>query len=271
MKTYERPVTVTMTYYKARMEYIGTDFCGWQTQSYDPSIQNTLNQCLIKLCGGNAEGIKTLASSRTDAGVHALDQVVRIILPKKFTAEKLKISLNSILPPSIKIKELYESDESFHPLRFIEKKEYFYLFQEENSATVFTRPYVHTFRGKLNLDAMKSAAKIFLGAHDFLYYQSTGTEVKSTVRTIFESDVTQTHCNPFLGWQHAEGLYLFSVQGNGFLRQMVRSMAGIILGSGKGEITPEQIDKTLQGKQIKKLTSVLPANALFLKDSWPKF
>ncbi len=253
------------------MEYIGTDFCGWQTQSHDPSVQNTLNQCLIKLCGGKADGIKTLASSRTDAGVHALDQVVRIILPKKFSAQKLILSLNSILPSSIKIKQLFECDESFHPLRYIEKKEYFYLFQDENSATVFTRPYVHTYRGALDLEVMKTAAKIFVGTHDFLYYQSTGTEVKSTVRTIYESEVTQTNSNPFLGWQNAEGLFLFSVQGNGFLRQMVRAMAGIILASGKGEISLEQIHKTLDGTQVKKLTSVLPANALFLKDSWPKF
>ncbi len=261
--------------YKTRIEYQGTHYCGWQIQPSEPSIQNTLNDALARLCGSaNMSEIKTLASSRTDSGVHALDQVVRITLPKYFAPEKLKQALNAILPADIRILELLDADDSFHPLRFIEKKEYFYLFQQENKSSVFTRPYVHSYRGELDLHKMKAAALEFLGTHDFAYYQSTGTVVKTTVRTIYAAEVTATLSNPFLMWQNADGIILFSVTGNGFLRQMVRAMAGVLLGAGKGEITIEQIRKTFATPHVlgkKKLAPVLPANSLFLHSSWPKF
>jgi len=265
-------------YYRARIEYNGARYCGWQVQPNLQSVQSTLLKIIIKLCGGNSNlenKIKVVGSSRTDAGVHALDQVVSLVIPKKFEVQKLFSSLNSMLAEDIKILELEECQEDFHPIKFVKKKQYLYFFQEEKYISVFTRPYVFPVKYKLNTSLMKSAAEVYLGTHDFAYYRSEGTINKTTIRTIYEATAYPLMTNPFFSLVHSPGMIVFSITANGFLRQMVRAMAGVILGVGRGSISLDQVKSTIDlagdHKQLAKLAPVLPGNSLFLYSSWPKF
>ena len=263
---------VMFFYYRARVEYNGANYSGWQVQPNLPSVQQTIKDVFVRLCG-TSDNVKVVGSSRTDTGVHALDQVIGITLPKHFAPEKLLHSINSMLPEDIKINLLEECEAEFHPIHFIKQKQYFYAFQEEKWASVFTRPLVFSVKNALNLELMNQAAQLFLGEHDFIYYRSEGTPNKTTVRTVFESQVFRPGIGPFFSLTPAPGILLFSVQANGFLRQMVRSMAGILHAVGRGAVTLDQVAETLgpNSAKLKKLAPVLPGNALFLYSSWPKF
>ena len=258
-----------MTYYKLIMSYKGTRFYGWQRQKGDrPTIQGHLEDCLGKIYKGAKS--KTLASGRTDAGVHALAQMVALSAPWDIPCDDLKRALNSLLVPDIRIREVLPGESSFHPIRDSLWKEYCYLFSMDGKeqSPFFYEMFAH-IGYNLDLSKMKRAAQAFEGNHDFCNYRTTGGSSKTTWKRIDESAIVSAEVLfPFM---ESRSLYVFRVRGEGFLKQMVRLMMGAIVEVGMGRASLEEIEKSLEGGPSKdRIGAVAPACGLYLREVFYK-
>ncbi len=249
--------------YKVKIQYIGTSYCGWQIQPSDKTVQGSLNKVLSQIC--KTDNIVTLGSGRTDSGVHALGQVVKISMPLLIGNEELLRALNSLLPKDIRVLEVENVNESFHPIQQAQWKEYSYLFSTSRDLSVFHKQYVAQAPTGLDLDLMQKATQLLVGEHDFKDFQCVGTEVNSTTRNIFSCklDPYSENWGPF---PKEEEIYVLSVNGNGFLKQMVRLIVGTLWSVGQGKVTLEHLESSLSAPTGEKLGIVAPPNGLYLKE-----
>ncbi|MFZ4714013.1 MAG: tRNA pseudouridine(38-40) synthase TruA [Bacteriovoracaceae bacterium] len=247
--------------YKLILSYQGTAYFGWQIQKADQqTIQGTLENCLKQIC--KSENIKTIGSGRTDAGVHALNQVVRIEIPLNIEAQALVRALNSFLPLDIRVKSATVIEDEFHPIFSAKKKEYIYLFNVKEP-TPFQRNLVTHVPYDLDLESMKKAASVFVGEYDFCNFYTIGTNVKSTVRTVFRAEIVHYSAGAFQ--EQFPEVFALKIEGSGFLKQMVRLIMGTIWEAGRGKIGVEEIRKHLKGESFsKKLAAVAPPQGLYL-------
>jgi len=242
--------------------YQGTRYCGWQIQkgsaaSGSPSIQATIQECLEKI---TQEPIKLVGSGRTDAGVHSLGQVAHFTIGKKWECEKIFKGLNSLLPFDIQIKKVIEVPEDFHAQRSALKKQYSYYFQQGLCAIPQYAKTSRWIRKKLDLEKMSQAAQALLGEHDFKAFQASGAVLGSTVRTIFEAEITPEPIHECLS---DDFFYLrFRVVGNGFLKQMVRSLAGTLLEIGENRRAVDSLKELLISKDRAGIGVTAPARGL---------
>ena len=260
---------MSMTYYKLIVSYKGTRFYGWQKQKgRRPTIQNHLEECLFKIY--QSRDVGTLASGRTDAGVHALGQVVRLVAPKQLPCNALKKALNSLLSPDVRIREVIPSDSSFHPIRDAVWKEYCYLFSlEKREKYHFFHEMVANIRCDQDGEKMEQAAKIFEGMHNFCNYCTTGGSSKTTWKRIYESSIGPAEILfPLI--KSPLPIYVFKVRGEGFLRQMVRLMMGAIVEVGKGRVSLEDIGNSLKYPREDKIGAVAPPQGLYLREVFYK-
>ena len=252
-----------MAHYKLIVSYKGTRFYGWQKQAGDrATIQSHLEECLFKIYPGG--GIKTLASGRTDAGVHAIGQVVALTAPRHIPCRDLKNALNSLLGPDVRIREIFPGDPSFHPIRDALGKEYCYLFSPDGGDV---GPFFHEMIARVghNLDLvmMGRAARIFEGRHDFSNYRTSGGDSKTTLKRIDESSIGPAEV--LFPPMKQSNVYMFRVKGEGFLKQMVRLMMGAIVEAGKGRASLEDIESSLKTPMTQKVGAVAPACGLYLR------
>lgn len=209
---------------KFTLSYDGTDFCGWQRQSLErensttekPSLNRTVVNALEKIF---KHPIELGASGRTDAGVHAINQVAHF--DTTMTVEQLKRlnlgrAVRSFLPPTIVIKKTWIAPPEFHSTLSAEKKTYRYLIYNSPRPSAFFHRTMGYVREPLDIDFLNECSKIILGEHDFKSFQSVGTDVASTIRTIYKANWRLLRPNV------AE----FSITGSGFLKQMVRNIVG---------------------------------------------
>ncbi len=251
-----------MSTYKLVVSYNGAGFLGWQTQVDElNTIQGQINNALRKLA--KSDDVKSLGSGRTDAGVHALAQVVKIEIPFSIEPEGLKKGLNSHIDSKIKVLAVEKCADGFHPVRDALWKEYCYLFTygDPSGLPHFNDLKTH-FKGELDIDLMRSACKKFVGEHDFQNYFTVGTEVSGTVRRILHCDIEKADQFPIGG--HGEDFYLLRIKGTGFLKQMVRLIMGALVNVGKGKLSPAQIENSLNTKLDDKLGPVAPPQGLYL-------
>jgi tRNA pseudouridine38-40 synthase len=248
--------------YKLLISYCGKNYFGWQIQAANQvTIQGTLNEALSKIA--KSTEVQSIGSGRTDAGVHALGQVVKIEIPLSIDPQALMRALNSHLPSDIRIREVTETTTDFHPIFSAKKKEYLYLFNWGGVPTPFQDKLVTNVPYNLDVKTMQDACKLFVGEHDFCNFYTLGTDVKSTVRTIYSADIAPYSAG-FMQ-EHFPGVYVFRVVGNGFLKQMVRLLMGTIWEAGRGKIQLSEIESYLQGKSFaKKLAAVAPPDGLYL-------
>lgn len=250
-----------MTIYKATISYKGTNYFGWQVQPDQKTIQGELNSSLAKICKCDLSEVKTLGSGRTDAGVHAHGQVVKIEIPIKLPDEGLLNALNSFLPKDIRVRDVCELESDFHPTMDAKDKTYHYYFTNgDDLRSPFSNDVVAHFKGKLDLDLIKKACTLFEGTHDFQNFRTVGTDVKTTERTIYEIILTECVDNKIT----SEQIYCLSFKGSGFLKQMVRLLVGTIISYGQQRITEAQIKQYLSESKEDKLAPVAPAEGLFL-------
>ena len=210
---------------KLEVAYDGTDYCGWQIQPEDITIEKVLNDNLSQLLG---EEIKVIGASRTDSGVHALGNVAVFDTKSKIPGERMAQALNARLPEDIIIQSSREVSADFHPRFQDTQKTYEYTFYNASFDNPITRRYHHFVYVPLDVEKMKEAARYFLGEHCFISLCSSRAQVTSYVREIYACDIRQ------------DGNYIIMrVTGSGFLYNMVRLMAGTLLevgrGSGMGE------------------------------------
>lgn len=251
-----------MSTYKITIQYKGTHYQGFQVQNNGQTIQGQLNKALSVLA--KSEDVKTIGSGRTDAGVHALGQVVRVEIPLDIPEEGLMKGLNAHLPWDIRIQKVEKCSEDFHPIFHAESKEYNYVFCLGESQSPFSKELMTQFPKDLDIELMNQAAKLFCGTHDFINYQCTGTDVASTVRRIDYCEVVT--CSSTSHWRHFEGeYYVLKIKGNGFLKQMVRLIMGALVAVGRKRVTLDEVKESLIGNPLQnRLGPTAPPQGLYL-------
>jgi tRNA pseudouridine38-40 synthase len=264
--------------YAARISYVGTGFCGWQKQSGsaaggDPSIGALIEEILFGIVGEKAS---VVGSGRTDAGVHASGQVIHFVLKKKpWDTGVLLRALNSRLPQVIRVIRVLEVPLEFHAQRSAIRKQYSYYFQQGPCALPFCEPYSWWIHRRLDRSAMQRALDHLVGQKDFKVFQSRGAKVSTTVRTVFEARVEWVPLPVGLpgAWVVAAGDNEFGfvrikLMGSGFLKQMVRSIAGTLLQVGEGRRDPDCFAELLSSQQRSQVGPTAPGRALWLEQVW---
>ena len=227
-----------MPLYRATLAYDGSDFEGWQVQPATRSartLQGALEEALARLSGGAA--VRAHAAGRTDAGVHALGQVVSFELPRPFEAARLARALNGLLPRDLRVLAAAEAPPGFHARRSATGKLYRYELDTGPLQLPQRRRFAGHAPGPLEAEAVAVVAALYLGRHDFASLMSSGSPVRTTTRTVTRS---QVRLEP--------DRLTYEVEADGFLRKMVRSLVGGLLAAGRGDRTPEQLAAALAAR-----------------------
>lgn len=230
--------------------YDGTAYSGFQVQENAPTIEGRLNQCLSELF---SEEIKVIGASRTDAGVHALCNVAVFDTNARMPGEKISYALNSRLPEDIRVRRSCEVEAGFHPRHCESRKTYEYRIVNAEFPFPTKRLYSYFTYVPLDTGKMREAAAYLVGEHDFKSFCSAGSQVDSTLRTIYTVQVEQE-----------KEEIVIRVVGNGFLYNMVRIIAGTLMDAGKGKWEPEYIKEILNAKDRKAAGPTAPACGLML-------
>lgn len=259
------------------ISYIGGNYCGWQKQSTSriataPSVQKVIEDTLLQL---TTEKVSLVGSGRTDAGVHAVGQVAHFSMTKaawqKAWREDLLVKgLNSQLPQDIRIHGALKVNDSFHAQRSAVKKQYSYYFSQSKQPYPHLTPFALWVRKPLNIELMNLALRPLVGTHDFSVFKARGsTPGIKPVKTIFEADVTRVgaHYPGGLTIEDAS-LIRFRVVGSGFLKQMIRSMAGTLAEIGIGKRPPEDLFQMVQTKDRMAVGSTALSRGLWLEQVW---
>lgn len=233
------------------LQYEGTRYQGWQRQtSSDNTIQGKMETLLSKMC---QEPIEISASGRTDAGVHAMGQVANFHTNSEMSTEEMLAYCNRYLPEDIAVVEVSEAAPRFHSRLNACGKCYCYRVINSDIPNVFWRRFAQEVPEKLDEDAMRRAAELLLGEHDFKSFTSAKKGKKSTVRRIDEISIVR------------EGnLLSFTFVGNGFLHHMIRILMGTLLEVGMGKRTPESMNDILEACNREKAGPLVPAKGLTL-------
>ena len=263
--------------YAFRVAYNGKNYCGWQRQSKGgpesptlPAIQELLEDGLSRITD---EKITVIGSGRTDAGVHSVGQVAHFrTTNSKLSEDNLLRGLNTHLPHDIRIMKVYRVPDDFHAQRSAIKKQYSYFFQQGATPLPHLSDNTWWIYKKLNLSAMQDAIAYFRGEHDFKAFQAAdANELKSTVRTILEAEITLENLPHFPGGDLGEEGYSvirLRLVGTGFLKQMVRGIAGTLLSVGEGRRKPEEMRDILLKKQRSLVGTTAPPKGLTLERVW---
>lgn len=237
---------------KLTLEYDGTAYCGFQDQARDdrPTIQRTLQRAIASLGAGP---VKLIAAGRTDAGVHALGQVVNFHTTLRIPVERLPLAINSHLPRDIRVVQAEEVPLTFHARFDAVSKTYRYTWYTRPIASPFWYRYAHFVPHELDIEAMRNAATALIGEHDFAAFRSAHGSARSTVRRMFRSEV----------YRNGECV-CFEIEGNGFLYNMVRIIAGTLLDIGLGRRSPGSIIRALNSGRREDLGTTAPAQGLVL-------
>lgn len=240
-----------MKRFKLTVAYDGTAYCGYQYQPELPTVEGFVNDALSELLG---ENIVTIGASRTDAGVHAFGNVAVFDSDTRIPAENLALALNTKLADDIRITESLEVAADFHPRKNVIDKTYEYHINTAKIPFPTDRLYIYNVKHKLDIAAMREAAKYIEGRHDFTSFCSTKTDKEDKVRTVFQIDVEEA----------LRSELIIRVRGDGFLYNMVRIIAGTLVKVGEGKILPDEIPPIIERKDRGHLGTTLPAKGLFL-------
>ena len=242
-----------MQNYKLTIQYDGTRYNGWQRQgNTDNTIQGKLNEIIGRYLG---EEIDLAGSGRTDAGVHALAQVANFKTSKCFDKDKFMAEVNSFLPQDIRITAIEAVDERFHARLSAVSKTYEYVIDNAPVADVFTRKYSCRVEEMLNVEAMRKAASLLIGTHDYISFCGNKKFKKSSVRTVTDIEIVET-----------DGKIRISFSGDGFLQNMVRIMAGTLIEVGLGKRDASSMTAILEAKSREVAGMMAPPEGLFLKE-----
>ncbi|WP_417337328.1 tRNA pseudouridine(38-40) synthase TruA [Halobacteriovorax marinus] len=251
-----------MSFYKIILRYKGTQYQGWQKQPHtSQTIQGQLEKALKKI--SKSDEIHTIGSGRTDSGVHALGQVVRVQIPLELGPLSLLKALNSHLPNDIECIHSENSSELFNPVFDAKDKTYKYLFSLSGRRNALVDDSMTCLDRPMDIEKMREACELFIGEHDFADFYTVGTDISSTVRVIYDCKLHLEKQQGFLGEVYPEH-YIFEVKGSGFLKQMVRLMVGTLWNIGLGKVELADLKMALSSPSGAKLAAVAPSNGLYL-------
>jgi tRNA pseudouridine38-40 synthase len=250
---------------KLTVEYDGTNYVGWQRQAEGVSIQGLLEEALAPFEGGP---LTVHGAGRTDAGVHALAQVASVRTGTAHGVATLQRALNAVLPVDVRIVAVEDARPGFHARFDAVSKTYEYRIANGPSVSAFQHRYVWHVPGALDVEAMRLGAQALVGRHDFASFQSTGGDVHTSERTILAIEVTRA---PGSGiWDQGSGTpcgsapVVIRVTGDGFLRHMVRTIAGTLVDVGLGRWPPSQVGEILARGDRAFAGRAAPASGLVL-------
>jgi tRNA pseudouridine38-40 synthase len=241
---------------KMILSYDGADFAGWQVQPDAKTVQGTLASAIGRLTG---EKVLPQGSGRTDAGVHALAQVMTFVTSSSIPTENFVKALNDILPAAVRVLEVAEVTSEFHARHSARAKTYRYRIYREAICPPFLARYVWHYPYPLDEEAMMRAAGLVVGESDFTSFAAVdpergqeGREV-SKVRTIFSSS-----------WERVGEELIYTVRGSGFLHHMVRNLVGTFLLVGRGTLQVEDVRRILEARDRSAAGATAPASGLYL-------
>lgn len=238
---------------KAIIAYEGTHFAGYQSQPGLRTVQSEVDKALVKI--HKDKRIHSVASGRTDAGVHANGQVIHFDTPLTLPLDRWQMALNVLLPTDVRIVGVEYVDESFHARYSAVRKTYVYKWSSSEVHSPFERNLsVHLGRWKPDVEKMKEACAYLIGTHDFTSFCSSKTATSNKVRTV-----------NLLTLEEQGDLLVMTIEGDGFLYNMVRTIAGMLLAVGKGWDTPADVGRILALKDRKAAGKTAPAHGLYLE------
>ncbi|HEV2884515.1 MAG TPA: tRNA pseudouridine(38-40) synthase TruA [Pyrinomonadaceae bacterium] len=242
--------------FKLTIQYDGTDFHGWQIQADLRTVQGVLTSALSKIDGSP---VVVHGSGRTDAGVHAEGQVANVNLQKEITVDKLRAALNGNLQKDVRVLDVEAVPDDFHARYSAIEKTYLYRVVNGPVISPFWLRYALHEARALDLEAMTQAAHVFLGQNDWTAFASAQSDAEEKTRTITRFTITES-------WDERGRCKLIemTVSADGFLRYMVRSMAGTLLAVGRGEINNDTIKQALKDGDRSLAGATAPANGLTL-------
>ncbi len=280
------------TNWKLTLAYDGSGFHGWQVQPGLTTVQGTLSEAIARITG---ERTLPQGSGRTDAGVHALAQVVSFRLAAPVPAANLHRALNRILPASIRVLSCEEVPYSFHARHSALSKTYEYRIFErrirlspgqpalERICPPFLAPYAWDCRWPLSPDAMTEAAGLLLGSHDFTSMAATDPDrsLRDSEQDRAQRDAADDSSSPrpikinpvktitLAEWTHRSGpaqedLLIFRISGSGFLHHMVRNVVGTLVEIGRGSLQPSDLKRILEARDRAAAGPTAPARGLYL-------
>jgi tRNA pseudouridine38-40 synthase len=247
------PRTRSLPNWRLVLEYDGTDFEGWQVQpGARRTVQGVLEAALARLAGDCPFAV--YGAGRTDAGVHALGQVASVRLATRLAPEALQRAIDALLPPDVALRELTPAPASFHARRDARSKLYVYRLWTGVARSPLRERYALRVRYALDLDALRRAADALVGTHDFASFRAGGGRGRTSVRTLTRVEVTG---------RAGEELSL-EVEGSGFLRHMVRNLAGTLLEVARGRRAADSIPALVAARDRRQAGPTAPAHGLTL-------
>ena len=237
-----------------QLMYVGTAYHGWQVQKNAVSVAETLERSLALVVG---HPVKCTGAGRTDAGVHAETYVANFRTSSRIPCDRLPLAVNTRLPDDIVVVEAVQVPEDFNAIGSCLRKEYTYRIYNSRIRNAFYVDRAWFYPKKLDESVMQKAADRFVGTHDFAAVKSVGTDVKTTVRTVYYFDV-----------QRQGDIIDCRVCANGFLYNMVRAMVGTVIYAAEGKFPPEAVSDILEGKCRTDAGPTAPPGGLYMTKLW---
>ncbi len=238
-----------MNRFKLTFEYEGTDFKGWQRQPDVRTVEGVIEEALSKLY---QKEINIIGQGRTDSGVHALSQTAHADLPDRYSLNRIEHALRGLLPGDVVLKKIEPADPNFHARFGAIKRAYRY--QVSPLPAAIHRNYVWCYFQDMNVELLKTCAELVLGEHDFINFCIPNEEeFGTTICSITESN-----------WTEDSGLLVYEIEGNRFLRHMVRRLVGSMIQVSVGKISLNKFEGLLSGDEVRQKAFSAPACGLFL-------
>jgi len=242
--------------YKLLLQYDGTDFHGWQIQENLRTVQGELTSALSLIEG---QTVSVHGSGRTDAGVHAEGQVASAEIQREITPEKLRNAINANIGKDVRVLNVEAVDPEFHARYSAIGKTYAYRICNAPVVSPFCARYTFQEARELDIDRMRSAAELFLGRHDWTAFSAAQSDVEDRVRTITKLDV-----NEYYNERVAARIIEIRATADGFLRYMVRTIAGTLMSIGRNELDNDALHEAIETGNRPLAATTAPACGLAL-------
>jgi tRNA pseudouridine38-40 synthase len=236
---------------KLILAYDGTDYHGWQRQRNEITIQEVIEERLQIMTG---EPVNLISSGRTDAGVHALNQVCNFVTPSAIPTKSIHKGLNSLLPDDIFVKDAEYVPAEFHSRYSAKSKIYEYRILNSDTPDIFQRSFLWHIRPALDIKEMAACVSLLEGTHDFTSFKSTGSKNTDPVRSVMKAEIKRSE----------SGVVRIIIEADGFLRHMVRNVVGTVVEAGLGKINPEQFKEIIDLRDRQLAGVKAPPQGLFL-------
>jgi tRNA pseudouridine38-40 synthase len=237
-----------------QLMYVGTAYHGWQIQKNAVSVEETLEKALSRIV---EHPVKCTGAGRTDAGVHARTYIANFRTTSTIPCDRLPLAVNTRLPDDIVVTRAVEVSDGFNAIGSCRKKEYTYRIYNTRIRNAFFVDRAWFYPKKLDEQVMQRAADCFVGTHDFAAVKSVGTDVKTTVRTVYYFDI-----------ERQGDIIDCRVCANGFLYNMVRAMVGTVIYAAEGKFPPEAVSDILAGKCRTDAGPTAPPGGLYMTKLW---